>query len=419
MGSVTRLSGKTCQILISTTHSLGMLLPPRSPRQRAGISFRKIQMSSKMMTGVGVVPKDKELRLIEHFEPEITTANEVKIRTLEVGICGTDREICTFAYGQPPAGGDYLLLGHECLGEVVEVGSAVSSLKPGDLVVPSVRRPCGDPNCIPCREGRQDFCETWRFTERGINQRHGFMTNYFVEEVPYLTPVPNSLVDVAVMAEPLTVAEKGLDQAWQVQKRVPGWEHHNRDGKGRGFGRTAVVLGAGPIGLLGAMKLLLEGFRVFVYSRSPKPNFKAELADSIGAPYISSVKMGVDDLAQEIGNIDLIYEAVGEGHVSFDLKRVLGINGIYIFTGIPAMKPPIPVYADNLMRNIVLKNQAIIGTVNASPQAFTEAIHDLGEFKKRWPQALGSLITGRHSIDAHRELLVGKATGIKNVIRFA
>jgi threonine dehydrogenase-like Zn-dependent dehydrogenase len=272
---------------------------------------------------------------------------------------------------------------------------------------------------VPCRDGRQDFCFTWQFTERGINQVHGFMTEYFVEEERYLTPVPSELRDVAVMAEPLTIAEKGLAQAWQVQTRVPGWEHDNRDGKGRGHGRTAVVLGAGPIGLLGAMKLLIEGFRVFIYSRSPKPNFKADIAAQIGAEYISSVRMGVDDLGQQIGNIDLIYEAVGEGDIAFDLMRVLGINGVYIFTGIPAMKPPIPIYADNLMRNIVLKNQAIIGTVNASPEAFTEAIRDLGEFKRRWPEALQALITGRHSIEAHRELLLGRATGIKNVIEFA
>jgi len=92
---------------------------------------------------------------------------------------------------------------------------------------------------------------------------------------------------------------------------------------------------------------------------------------------------------------------------------------VYIFTGIPAMKPPIPVYADNLMRSIVLKNQAIVGTVNASPEAFADAIRDLGEFKRRWPDALKALITGRHSIEAHRELLLGRATGIKNVIEFA
>ncbi len=371
------------------------------------------------MKGVAVVPEKKELRLVAHPEPTITAPNELKIRTLEVGICGTDREICTFAYGHGPKGCEYLVLGHECLGEVTEVGSGVKNLKVGDLVVPSVRRPCPDPNCTPCREGRQDFCFTWTFKERGINQLHGYMTEQFVEEETYLTAVPKELRDVAVMAEPLTIAEKGLAQAWQVQKRVPGWEHDNRDGKGRGYGRTAVVLGAGPIGLLGAMKLLVEGFRVFIYSRSPKPNFKAEIAAMIGAEYISSVKMGTDDLAQQIGNIDLVYEAVGEGDVSFELARVLGINGVFIFTGIPAQKPPIPVYADNIMRNITLKNHALVGTVNASPQAFLDAIADLGEFKKRWPKALDALITGRHTIDAHRDLLIGKAAGIKNVIQFA
>jgi threonine dehydrogenase-like Zn-dependent dehydrogenase len=372
-----------------------------------------------MMKGVGVLPGRKELRQVEHPEPALAAPNEVKIRTLEVGICGTDREICTFAYGQPPAGSEYLLLGHECLGEVIETGPAVKQFKPGDLVVPSVRRPCADPACAPCRAGRQDFCFTWKFTERGINQRHGYMTEVFVEEESYLTPVPRDLRGLAVMAEPLTIAEKGLAQAWQVQQRVPGWEHHNRDGRGRGHGRTAVVLGAGPIGLLGAMKLLVEGFRVYVYSRSPKPNFKADIAAQIGAEYVSAARMGADDFAQQIGNIDLVYEAVGEGHVSFELMRVLGINGVYIFTGIPAQKPAIPVYADNIMRNITLKNQAIVGTVNASPQAFTDAIRDLGEFQRRWPAAVRALITGRHSIDAHRELLVGKATGIKNVIEFA
>ncbi len=374
--------------------------------------------SDKKMKGVGVVPSARELRLIDHPEPAISAAHELKIRTIEVGICGTDREICTFAYGQPPVGGDYLLLGHECLGEVVEVGSDVKSFQPGGLVVPSVRRPCVDPNCTPCREGRQDFCFTWEFTERGINQRHGFMTEYFVEEERYLTPVPAELRDVAVMAEPLTIAEKGLAQAWQVQKRL-AWEHDNRDGKGRGFGRNAVVLGAGPIGLLGAMKLLVEGFRVFIYSRSPAPNFKADIAAQIGAEYISNREVGVEALAQRVGNIDLVYEAVGEGHLTFEVMRVLGINGVFILTGIPAEKDPIPVYADNIMRSITLKNQAIVGTVNASPQAFTDAIRDLGEFKRRWPGALKALITGRHTIDAHRELLVGKATGIKNVIEFA
>ncbi|MEQ1858572.1 MAG: glucose 1-dehydrogenase [Chthoniobacteraceae bacterium] len=374
-------------------------------------------MNPRTMKGVGVVPGKRELRMIDHPEPAITAANELKIRTIEVGICGTDREICTFAYGRPPGDSEYLLLGHECLGEVVEIGEGVTGFKPGDLVVPSVRRPCGDPDCAPCREGRQDFCFTWQFTERGINQRHGYMTEVFVEEDRYLTPVPTELRDVAVMAEPLTIAEKGLAQIWQVQKRLPGWE--NDGGKGRGFGRNAVVLGAGPIGLLGAMKLLIEGFRVFIYSRSKAPNFKADIAAQIGAEYVSSLEVSAEELAKKAGNIDLVYEAVGEGNVTFEVMRELGINGVFIMTGIPAEKPQIPIFADTIMRNITLKNHAIIGTVNASPQAFADAIEDLGEFKRRWPAAVAALITGRFGIDAHRELLIGKAAGIKNVIQFA
>lgn len=370
------------------------------------------------MKGVGVVPSERELRMVDHPAPEITAPDQVKIRTIEVGICGTDREICTFAYGQPPAGSEYLLLGHECLGEVVATGAAVTQFRPGDLVVPSVRRPCTDPECAPCREGRQDFCFTWKFTERGINQRHGYLTEYFVEEERYLTAVPPELRGVAVMAEPLTIAEKGLAQAWQIQQRL-NWENTSQDGRGRGAGRNAVVLGAGPIGLLGAMKLLLEGFKVFIYSRSPKPNFKADIAAQIGAEYISNQEVSAEELALLVGNIDLVYEAVGEGHLTFEVLRVLGINGVFILTGIPPEREPIPVYADTIMRNITLKNQAIVGTVNASPEDFANAIRDLGEFQKRWPEALQALITGRHSIDAHRDLLLGKAAGIKNVIEFA
>jgi hypothetical protein len=99
--------------------------------------------------------------------------------------------------------------------------------------------------------------------------------------------------------------------------------------------------------------------------------------------------------------------------------RVLGVNGVYIFTGIPAQRPAIPVFADNILRNVTLKNQAIIGTVNADPHAFCDAIRDLGEFQRRWPAAIAAVITGRFGVEAHRELLLDKARGIKNVIRFA
>lgn len=375
-------------------------------------------MAKAMMRAVGVVPGRREVRLIEHEVPKVSAASHVKIRSLEVGVCGTDREICTFVYGAPPAGFDYLVLGHESLGEVVEVGAGVSHLKPGDLVVPSVRRPCGHESCLPCREDKQDFCFTGDFTERGIKMTHGFMTEYYVEEEKFLTYVPAELRDVAVLVEPLTVAEKGLAQVRKVQERLP-WVAPGTPPNRIGGGKTAVVLGAGPVGILGAMVLLINGFKTFVYSRSKAPNPKAELVESIGAKYISSETETVDQLAERVGSIDLVYEAVGKAKISYDVLRILGLNGIYVFTGIPAPKPAIDVEADLIMRNLVLKNQAVVGTVNADREAFEGAIRDLGIFLKRWPAAVRSLITGRYKIEQYRDLLLGRATGIKNVIALA
>src|SRR3954471_3906011 len=191
-------------------------------------------MSNKMKA-IGVMPGRKEVRLVDHAAPQISADDEVKVRSLEVGICGTDKEICTFVYGAPPAGFEHIIIGHESLGEVVEVGKNVRGLKPGDLVVPSVRRPCTHEHCQPCREGLQDFCSTGDFTERGIKMRHGFMTEFYVEDERYLNPVPHQLRDIAVLVEPLTVAEKAIAQVWQVQKRLP-WIRSNAPADAQGTG---------------------------------------------------------------------------------------------------------------------------------------------------------------------------------------
>lgn len=368
-------------------------------------------MNSGGMKAVGVFPGKRAVDLISHAPPRIHSATQVKIRTIDVGICGTDREICSFAYGTPPDGSEYLVLGHEALGEVVEVGASAKRFNAGDLVVPSVRRPCQHTLCLPCRGDRQDFCSTGDFTERGIKMTHGYMTEYFVEEEKFLTPVPRELRDVAVLVEPLTVAEKALEQVWKVQDRLP-WGT-------TGEGKTAVVLGAGPVGILGAMALLVRGFRTFVYSRSPAPNPKSELVNAIGARYVSSETVPLEKFGVETGPVDLVYEAVGVAGISFDLLKILGLNGAFVFTGIPPHKPAIPIAADSLMRDMVLKNQVLIGTVNADGAAFASAIRDLGVFKQRWPDALRAIITGRYPMDAYRELLLGKNKGIKNVISVA
>ena len=142
------------------------------------------------MKAVGVIPTKKEVALLQQAIPGISKPTELKVRTLDVGICGTDREICSFAYGTPPDGSEFLVLGHEAVGEVVETGPGVKKFKVGDLVVPTVRRPCPHPHCPSCRDARQDFCFTGDFTERGIKMTHGYMTEYFVEDESHLNIVP-------------------------------------------------------------------------------------------------------------------------------------------------------------------------------------------------------------------------------------
>ncbi len=223
------------------------------------------------MRAIAIFPEKKKIELIKHEAPHITSDTQVKLRILEVGVCGTDKEICTFKFGAPPAGSDYLVLGHEALGEVVEVGSQVQTLKPGDLVVPTVRRPCHHPDCRACRVGRQDFCFTGDYSEYGIVTHHGYMTELVVDEEEYMHQVPQTLRDVAVLTEPLTIAEKALLQVWSMQQRLP-WRMPDAPADKSGQGLKAVVLGAGPIGLLGSMALIVAGFETYIYSRSEPPN---------------------------------------------------------------------------------------------------------------------------------------------------
>jgi threonine dehydrogenase-like Zn-dependent dehydrogenase len=368
------------------------------------------------MRAIAVTPARKEVSIIDRPEPKIVTPSDVKLRMLEAGVCGTDKEICAFEYGTPPAGDPQLVIGHESLGEVVEVGSQVTRVKPGDLVVPMVRRPCPHDDCVACRSGRQDFCFTGDFKERGIKEMHGFMAQYVVDDEKYMNPVPPELRYLAVLVEPLTIAEKALTQVWQVQQRLP-WGCPASVGKAQAHCHRAVVLGAGPVGLLGAMALVNYGFDTYVYARAAIPNPRAALLQSIGAHYISAEGDSVESLAERVGNVDLVYEAAGASRLSFDMIKHLGTNGIFVFTGVPGRKAPIEVDTDLLMRNLVLKNQVVFGTVNAGRDSFEASIRDIGLFSRRWPEAVPALISGRFPMDSYRDLLLGRSGGIKNVIK--
>ncbi|MDH3719160.1 MAG: glucose 1-dehydrogenase [Planctomycetota bacterium] len=370
------------------------------------------------MKAVAVFPKRQLVRTVEHDEPELTAPTEVLLEMLEVGVCGTDKEICSFQYGTPPAESDYLVLGHESLARVAEVGGEVGQFQPGDLVVPSVRRPCHHDHCPACRVDRQDFCFTGDFTERGIKQRHGFLAERIVEDQRYLNLVPGELREVAVLIEPLTVAEKALRQIWDVQQRLP-WATPESMDRPQGYRWQALVLGAGPVGLLGAMALAGRGFETYVYSREPVGGPRSKIVEALGGTFVSASETSIEQLAEMISSIDLVYEATGASGLCFEVLKYLGTNGVFVFTGVPGRKAPIEVETDLIMRNLVLKNQVVFGTVNAGQPAFEHAAEDLRMFMRRWPDAVAGLITAHYPLDGFEELLRGEAPGIKNVIQVA
>jgi threonine dehydrogenase-like Zn-dependent dehydrogenase len=361
------------------------------------------------MKALAVFPSARETRLVDHPEPVIQRPTDVKLRILEAGICGTDREIASFEYGMPPADSPYLIIGHEALGEVTELGNEVTGFTPGDLAVLTVRRPCPHERCTPCRHRRQDFCITGDFTERGIKGIHGYMTEFVVDDEQYVVKVPRELRDVAVLVEPLTVAEKAAEQVRVLTQRLPG------DLKNDPSNLNAVVLGAGPIGLLGAMKLLRGGFNTWVYSRGDADSPSVKIVTAIGAQFISAAEYQPTDLAKIVGNISLMYEATGVASVFFGALSVLGVNGIFMSTGVPAMGEPIAIDARRIMRNMVLDNHVICGTVNAGRASFEEAVDDLGWFMQSFPEAVRALITSRSTLDDARDAVLTPG-GVKSVI---
>ena len=369
------------------------------------------------MKAVAVFPGTKEIKVIDVEAPRISEPDQVKVRMLDVGVCGTDKEICSFQYGIPPKGSDYLVIGHESLGEVTEVGSAVSRVKPGDLVVVTVRRPCPSPECEPCRAGFPDFCRTGDYTERGIKGAHGFMTEFVVDQEANMHKVPPELRDIAVLVEPLTIAEKAKEQAVQIQRRLR-WLNPEVPRAVQGRKMHAVVLGAGPVGLLGALVLVTTGMETYVYALPPAPNPASAIVEAIGATYLSQGKITEEARETLFNNIDAVYEATGVSSLAFEVLKYLGPYSACIFTGVPGHKVPTEVDTSLIMRNIVLKNQVILGSVNADPEAFDAAIRDLGIFNQRWPDAVRSIITSHTPIENAQDVLLGKTGGIKNVISF-
>jgi glucose 1-dehydrogenase len=304
------------------------------------------------------------------------------VEVIRVGVDGTDKEIAAAEYGMAPEGVDYLIIGHENLGRVVEVGpNAPSWLRPGSLVVATVRRPGGS---IYDRIGMQDMTTDDVYYERGINLRHGYLAEYYAEDAAYLVPLPDSLEDVGVLLEPLTVAEKGIRQAFEIQRRLRVWRP-----------ARAAVLGAGTIGLLTALALRLRGLDVVVYSRREPPYLNSDLVEAIGATYASSATTSLEQLAEGHGPLDIILDASGFSPLALGAAKVLGKNGVLVLASVTGGDRTAELPTDAINQGFVLGNKVMVGTVNASRDDFVAGVEDLLRAEAFHPGWLARLITNR------------------------
>ncbi|MBE1530695.1 glucose 1-dehydrogenase [Actinomadura algeriensis] len=303
--------------------------------------------------------------------------DELLVEGLAVGVCGTDREIAAGEYGWAPPGRDRLVIGHESLGRVRHAPSG-SGFSPGDLVVGVVRRPDPEP-CGACARGEFDMCRNGRYTERGIKEIDGYASELWTVEAGYAVTLDPGLADVGMLMEPATVVAKAWEQVERVGARA--WFEP----------RTALVTGAGSIGLLAALLGVQRGLDVHVLDRvadGPKPGLVADL----GATYHHD---GLD-AAVRAARPDVVIEATGVGELVFGAIGSTATYGVVCLTGVSPTGRSLTVDAGTLNRDIVLENDAIVGSVNANLRHYAAAADALAKADPKW---LGRLVTRRVPLD--------------------
>lgn len=367
------------------------------------------------MKALALVPGTTALRLVDRPVPSVSDADEVKAQVLSVGICGTDREEAAGGRARAPEGRPDLVIGHEMFGRVVEVGRAVTRVRAGDYAVFTVRRGCG--KCLSCTMNRPDMCRTGAYRERGIWGLDGYQAEYVVDREQYVVRVPPELKSVGVLAEPLSVAEKAIDEAVRLQAArlpdapaTPDWLH----------ARRCLVAGLGPVGLLAAMALRLRGAEVYGLDVVDAGTARPEWLAKIGGRYVDGRTLPPDRMDDTLGPMEVIVEATGVASLEFNLLDALAPDGIYVLTGIPGGNRPLQVPGAELIRRLVLGNQAMVGSVNAARDHFQMAVNDLAQARLLWGDHVGRLITGRRPFaDFEAVLRRHPPDEIKSVIAWA
>src|SRR6266496_6523496 len=326
-------------------------------------------------------PNSMHLRNIP--EPEVSDVPDgrgVKVKVLRVGVDGTDKEINAAEYGAAPPGDDYLITGHESFGQVVAVGPNVpTTIRPGTYVVASVRRPGAT---IYGQIGLQDFTTDDVYYERGINLLHGYLTEHYVEDARFVFPLPANLREVGVLLEPTTVAEKGINHAYEIQRRLKVWEP-----------RRACILGSGTIGLLMALAARLRGLELTVFSLPEKPYRNADLVEELGGVYCSSQERTLAEVSAERGPFDLMMDATGFSPILWEAAEVLGKNGVLVLSSITGGDRRVEIRSDAINQSFVLGNKVMVGTVNASPADFRSGVADVIKAEAFYPGWFCRLLT--------------------------
>jgi threonine dehydrogenase-like Zn-dependent dehydrogenase len=334
---------------------------------------------------------------------QIPGGRGVLVRVLRVGLDGTDHEINEGQYGTAPEGDDFLVLGHESFGVAEQVGPQVTELAPGDHVVSRVRRAGTSPYD---RIDMPDMTTDDEYYEHGISRVHGFLTERYVEEPRYLIRIPKSLADVGVLLEPTSVVEKGVHQAYEIQRRLKVWDP-----------RRAAVLGAGTIGLLATMALRNRGLEVTTFGLDPAPYLNSDLVDALGARYVSTRDRTIPEIASDNGQFDLIFEATGFSPLVFEaMCLLLGKNGVIVLSSVTGGSRRVDVPADALNLDFVLGNKVMVGTVNANRLHFEEGVRDMALAEAQYPGWLSRLLTHPvRGLDAFEEAL--RLLGAPGVIK--
>jgi len=312
----------------------------------------------------------------------------VLVRVLEVGVCGTDREISEGQFGDPPDGSDELVIGHEMVGVVERDGGGFAK---GDLVSATVRRSCR--HCLACAEGAPDSCLSGDYVERGITRLDGFARELVVEDGDQLVAIPRGLGGLGVLAEPTSICARGVRHAQTIGGRKP-WEL-----------RRALVTGAGPVGLLAAMLLRLQGVEVWMASLEER----SEVAAALGARY---ARIGDGDLS-ELGSFDLVVEAAGDAQLMADALGLLRRGGVACLLGIDGRDRKVEIDGPVLGMDTVLENRVLFGSVNAHREDWLAGVAALDRARTAFPGALEQLVALRVPLDRFEEAFAfhgGKAT---------